>query len=132
MSHGVRHGRAHSDRRVVHNDVCELEHRLRQRFRKAQDRLPLALGKLRQRNREKYREHRHLQNLILRGRLHDIVRKNVQQKIVPMQRSGRAVGAAVVNWVCVEGAAITNPSPARLKLMAATPRKSAIVVTTSK
>ena len=83
MPDGVGHGRAHADGRVIHDDVGEAKHRLRQRFGEIQDGQARFFRNLRQRDAEQNRKHGDLQNLVFADRFYDVFRENVQQKIIP-------------------------------------------------
>ena len=83
VAHGVRHGSADADGRVVHDDVGEAEHGLRQGFRKIQNGQARFFGNLGQRDAEKNRKYGDLEDLIFADGFDDVFREYVKQKIIP-------------------------------------------------
>jgi hypothetical protein len=75
--------RADRDRRHVHDEIRELEHRFGQRLDDLEERPPGCFCKATHRKAEDYREHCHLEQLVLGDGFGEIFRNNVQQKLVP-------------------------------------------------
>ena len=71
----------YADGRKQHDDVGELEHRLRETFREEQHRPALRVTQKAQRDCEQDAEHHHLQHLALVHRPGDVLRKNVQEDV---------------------------------------------------
>ena len=92
VSHCVCHRRADANRRVIHHDVGELEHGLRERFGELQHRLARFLGDQCECNAEEHGEDGDLQDLIIGDGFGDIFGENVQQKVVPLERRGWSGG----------------------------------------
>src|SRR5438094_10096456 len=67
MPNRDRHRRADTEGRKLHHQPSELEHYLRETFKKVEHRFFGLAGDLRQRNREDYREHNHFQHVIVGG-----------------------------------------------------------------
>jgi hypothetical protein len=86
MAHGVSHGCTDADGCVIHDDVGELEHDLREGFREIEDGSARGSGDERQGYGEKNGEHGDLQDLILGGGFDDIFREHVKQEVVPAKR----------------------------------------------
>ena len=85
---GVSHRGADADRRVIHHDIGERKHHVRQRFAEFQHGGALRFRDARERNSKKDGEHRHLQDLVFRDGLREIFREDVQKEIVPVHRRG--------------------------------------------
>ena len=127
MSHSVGHRCAHAQRRHVHHDVGELEHRLAEALaeRPAWDGVFASLQH-RERDGEDQAEDHHLQDRAVGNGLGDVLREDVQDGVFRAQLGdGRCIGAGGAAGSC-------TPTPALLRLIAPRPRKIAIVVTTSK
>ena len=95
MADAVGRGGADADRREVHDDIREGEHRFGERFEETHHRRAFRFRKAPEREAKQNREYRDLQNLIFDDRLREIFGKHMQQEIVPVQRwrSGNRAGA---------------------------------------
>ena len=89
---GVGQGRARGDGRHDHDDFRQAEHGLRQRLQHADERRAFGLGQRGQRGAEEQREDGYLQNLVFGDGLGDVLRKDVEQNLLPAF-AGCAMGA---------------------------------------
>ncbi len=81
MPDRVSHRAKHANRRRIHHQIRELEHRLRKASREVQHRAPLRLRHQDQRHGEQYAEHHHLQQLAFRHGLRDALGENVDDEL---------------------------------------------------
>ena len=89
MSHSVGHGRAHPDRRHIHDDVGELEHRLRQALAEHEHGAALLLTYHGQRGGKNQAEDYDLQHRAIGDRLRNVLRENVQNGVLPTKLGNR-------------------------------------------
>ncbi len=81
MTHRVRHRSKHTERRGVHHQVGELEHRFREAFRENQHRPTLYFGNQNESHREEHAEHNNLQHLAFRDGFRNVLRKNIGEEL---------------------------------------------------
>ena len=96
MSHSVGDGRAHAERRHVHDEVGELEHRLRQALAEGQHGTALRLADHGQGDGENQAEDHDLQHRAVGDRLGDVLGKDVQDGVFGAEFADREVSVLVV------------------------------------